>query len=99
MVGAGIFKGIENTHRSRARLRSSSPIQHGREVRQPDRYLRKLACGATSQDDLFDCIAGYFLIRVETERNVGLVGGGNSFKGVLQRQVSTSSADRSEEAE
>src|SRR6266849_3370411 len=48
---------------------TSRSIQHGRELRQPDRYSRKLACGATSQDDLFDRIARHFRIGIRIERD------------------------------
>src|SRR2546422_1080296 len=42
-------------------------VQHGRELRQLDRYLRKLACGATPKDDLFDRITTHFCIRIGVE--------------------------------
>src|SRR5438132_5584320 len=48
---------------------TSSAIQHGRELWQVDWYLRKLACGATSKDDLFDRITRHFRIRISVELN------------------------------
>src|SRR5712692_2710925 len=44
-----------------------SPVQHGRELRQLDRYLRKPTCGATPEDDLLDRITRHFRIRSRVE--------------------------------
>src|SRR5207245_11482243 len=41
--------------------------QKGRELRQRVRYLRKLACGPTPKDDLFDRITTHFCIGIGVE--------------------------------
>src|ERR1700746_3265967 len=46
-----------------------SPIQHGREPWQIDRYLRKLACGATSKDYRLDRITSHFRIGIRVKLN------------------------------
>jgi hypothetical protein len=46
-----------------------SSIQHGRELWQVDRYLPKLACGATSKDDPLNRITRHFRIRIRVELN------------------------------
>src|SRR6266566_488109 len=48
---------------------TSSPVQNGGELSQLDRYLAKLAGGATSKDDLFDRVTSHFRIRIRVELN------------------------------
>src|ERR1700745_681924 len=46
-----------------------SSIQHGRELWQVDRYLRKLGGGATSKDDPLNRITRHFRIRIRVKLN------------------------------